>query len=261
MSQTVPKSLLAGVLLLAGAAAGCVPLPAGGEKPVPAAVFSEQAVRLRSDPTGLIALVLTPFPPGRTIPVGGVHQALRDAAAAGPCAAAVFFQEEQRAAEAWVREECQHRREHGLAPRLALGGHSTAGAEVCELAKHLLATEPDLTIELLVTVDAVKNGGLGGATSAAAALLTQPVPKVAPAFSAYRGAPRVDGRRVLAHANYYQLQTAGYQGGPMPGTANNFPLLSEPSYAINHGNVDDYAYAYVLADFRQAIQRGAGDGR
>ena len=126
------------------------------------------------------------------------------------------------------------------------------------VAAFFLARQKDVTIALLVTVDAIKNSTVGVTAGIAPTILTlgNPIPGRNVYFIAYENTPPVEGKRVLAHVNYYQLESKLYHGGPISGASENH-RLDDPAQSINHGNSDDFAYPLVRADLQQALRAGA----
>ncbi len=218
---------------------------------------SERAVRIRAADMGPVAVVLTPHPLA-LIP-GGVRRALSDASEGTPCTAAAFFYTEQRRAEQWILDLCAKRRKAGEQPRVILAGHSLGATAASEAAKRILRRTDDVCIELLVTVDAIKTSTLGTTTGMGATVLTlaNPIPGKHAYFIAYEDTPDVDGQRVRAHVNYYHLETKLYHGGPIRTATENHRICGEPERVLNHGNIDDYAYPLIRADFERALQTGA----
>lgn len=240
-----------GIALLAAGTVGCL------REPEPKTSFGTIPQRiLRSEPEGPIALILLPHP---LSPQGGIpalEQALVESMREGKGSGAVFFYAARSLWEPWLTHEIASRREKGIKPQLILAGHSWGGSAVCELTKRLLARESDVTILLLVTVDAIKSTRIGATAGMAASAIgkVNPIPGVDINAIAYTNAPPVDGTRLIRHTNYYQDQIRLCRGAPMEGASENHRITSHPPEAINHGNVDDYAYPFLVADFRAAFR-------
>ncbi len=240
--------------MLALALAGCLrepaPLPPVGETTEAASILV-QANR------GPIALVLLPYPiTEQTVPAG-LHRALLEAYTEGPLSAGIFHEKERDRARRWLLGEIRHRRRAGYTPRLVLGGHAAGATAAGELAGDLLDREPDVVIELLLTVDAVKSTAMGTTTGVAGTLLTlnNPIPGKTAHFVAWDGTPDVDGRRLLAHVNYYQTETGLAHGARIRSASENHHVTSTPAEAVNHGNIDDFAYPLLRADLAGALRR------
>lgn len=209
---------------------------------------------------GVVMLALETHPISSSAAPSGIRLAVDRASRLAPCSAAAFSVDDRRQAEAWLKEECDRRRHAGRVPRVVLAGHSLGAAQACELAKRLLRREPDIRIELLVTVDAIKSTTLGATTGITTTLLTlnNPIPGKKAYFIAYNDAPAPDGERMIAHTNYYQIYSTLYHGGPMDHAHENHRLEPRPEDIVNHGSADDYAFPYVLADLANAVEGKGG---
>ena len=219
---------------------------------------SERALLLKQSGTGPVALVMVPHPIIGKAPADGVRRALARAVTGKDCTAAAFIFSEEAAAEKWLLKECERRRKAGIMPQVILGGHSLGATAASEIAKHVLGRTSDVVVRMLVTVDAVKTGPVGAPTGMASTVLTlgNPIPGKHVYFFAYDSTPRLDARRMLAHVNYYQLQTKLYHGKPIRSASENHQVITRPKDTVNHGNVDDYAFPMIFSDFRQALQQG-----
>jgi len=248
-SLSLPGMLCA--VLLAGCSRAPEPPPVPPEP-------TERARLIRQADQGVVAVVLAPHPLSADAPPDGVHRALVTAAQSAPCAAAAFLYTERVQAERWILSECARRRQAGIAPRVVLAGHSLGATEAGELAKRLLAATPDIVVEMLVTVDAVKTGTIGATTGMSATVLTlaNPIPGKDVYFLAYSGTPRADGTRVRSHVNYYQLETKLYHGAPIGGASENHRIQADPARSLSHATVDDHAFPMVLSDLRHALRQG-----
>jgi pimeloyl-ACP methyl ester carboxylesterase len=221
-------------------------MPAGGE----------YVIREAEKGTVLLILESHPFNSGSVL--SGLRRAAIHAAKFGECSAAAFYVADFQKAESWLKRECRQRQEEGGKARVVLAGHSWGATECAEMAKRLLKSDPKITIELLVTIDAIKSGTFGATTGITSnlLLLNNPIPVTGGYFAAYDNAPRVDGKRLRAHVNYYQTRTALYHGGAMSGASENHPVSGKLINAVNHGNLDDYVYPMLMADFAAAIRGG-----
>jgi hypothetical protein len=247
------RALLRTGLVLAMALAGCLrepaPLPPVGEA-------SEAASILVQANRGPVALVLLPHPiTEQTVPAG-LHRALLDAYAGVPLSAAVFHETERERALRWLVGEIRHRRRNGRTPRLVLAGHAAGATAAGEIARHVLRREPAAVVELLLTVDAVKSTAVGATTGVAGTLLTlnNPLPGQTAHFVAWSDTPPVDGRRLLQHVNYYQTETGLAHGARIRSASENHHVTSTPGEAVNHGNIDDFAYPLLRADLATALR-------
>jgi len=249
--------VLASLVLFSSA--GCL-WPNQAPEPIPAADSLRKFALLQSADRGVIALVFVPHPLSPPAPPCGVQQALQKALPTAPCSAAVFLYSETTQAESWLATQCELREKSGLPPRVMLAGHSWGATAAGEFAQRIFQKNPRVIIQLLATVDAVKSSTVGTTTGITSTVLTlgNPIPGKNVYFIAYDGTPRVDGKRLLAHTNYYQLETTLYHGGPIGGKVENMRIRTSPSSAVNHGNVDDYAMPFLTADFIAAIREGAG---
>lgn len=172
-----------------------------------------------------------------------------------PCSAATFFWTERDRTRRWLFDQIESRRVANLPVRIILAGHGLGATEACELAKDLMRQYRDQGVEiaLLVTVDAVKTNRIGSAAAVTGNALTRRIPGVDHNFTAYDAAPAPDGKRLWAHVNYYQSKTTYYHGTAMPHAENH--RLDDWTGLLNHGNVDDFAFGFLVADFRQALQK------
>lgn len=236
-------------------AAGCV----GESSGAPQTVTASRKILAESD-RGPVLLVLKPHPVYVAGLPGGLQRAAEEASAGGGCSAAVFHYADSVAAETWLRAEVEKRRAAGRKAELVLAGHSLGATEAAELARRLLRRPDCPTIRLLLTVDAVKTGSFGSATSKMAETvvgLGGPLPKAGMYFVAYTATPAVDGKLLLAHVNYYHTGTKLYHGSPIASASENY-CLDQPELGLNHGNIDDFVYPAALGDLRAALAAGRG---
>lgn len=249
--KALPRSLflsLAAAILVA--ATGCFtevePFPEPGG-------LSETTEVIRAESTGPVIVSYASYPLKRGAPPDGVRVAVFRAIGSTPCSAAAFFWSERDIALGWIEEQLILRRRRGEPPRLILAGHGLGATEASETAKEVLFRDRDVEITLLLTIDAVKTGRIGHAAGVTGNVLSRRIPGMNHSFTAYDAAPPPDGKTLLAHINYYQANSIYYHGTSMPGAENH--LLGDWTGLLNHGNVDDFAIAYLVADLRQAIAR------
>lgn len=249
--------------LAAGAAlvlTGCP--PPLGTPPDARTTVAHDAHVIRSSPDGPVLLVFCDAPLDPRTPPDGVRRAAMALAEQTPAlSAAAFYQGSQRQGEKWMAGELARRRARGISPRAMLAGAGVSGTAASEAAWRLLREQPDVVIDLLVTVDAVKTGTVARTAGIATAAIktANPIPVAKVDTIAYENAPRPDGVRLRVHTNYYQTKTKLLHGAPMPGATLNH-AVEGPGGTVNHGNVDDYAYPMMLADFERAARGGVGRG-
>lgn len=231
-------------------------LPGCGNQtePVPTVNMESEAVQvLCTSNRGTVALVFTPHPMKKSAPPDGVLRALRNVQGKG--SAAAFYYTARNRGEKWLLAECEKRRLAGIQPRIVLGGHSFGATEAGVLATRLLRLHEDVAIELLVTVDAIKTGMVGSTAGVASTVLTlgNPIPGKHVYFVAFDSVIPADGKRLVYHTNYYQLETKLYHGGAIAGASENY-LIPQSDGIINHGNIDDFVYPMVMADMQAAMR-------
>ena len=206
---------------------------------------------LRTTETGPIIVTYTSYPIRREAPPDGVRAAVIQAMGRTALSAATFFWSERELAMGWIREQMELRRLRGEPVRLILAGHGLGATEASETARELLFQDREFEIVLLLTVDAVKTGRIGSAAGVTGNAIVKRLPGVSHSFTAYDAAPEPDGKRVWSHINYYQDRSV-YHGTAMPKAENH--LIADWSGLLNHGNADDFAKQYMVADFRYAIR-------
>ena len=236
-------------------AAGCADAARPSWPPVGEA--TPKVIRFADEDDGPVLLAFSASPPNPEAPPEGLRRAMARLTAERDCAAALFPHAESGEAWRWLEEQFLRRRHLSVAPRLVLIGHGLGGTQAAEFAKRVLRDpkQRDVVIELLVTIDAVKNGMVSkpmGIASAAVNRATPILPTGRLDFIAYNSAPRVDGKRLRAHANYYQPDNTLMHGGPMDGAANQ--RLLGPAGAVTHENADQYALPYLIADVNHALR-------
>lgn len=252
----IPALILLGALLLCS---GCDTLsrPSSTETVVEDGEALQREI-LRSSRQGIIILILTPHPMIAGAPAGGVRRAAVEAARHGPCSAAAFPVKRIREAQRWLQGEVRARQATGQEAHLVLGGHSWGATAASETTKWILKHEPATVVDLLVTVDAIKSSTLGHTTGLTTTILTlnNPIPGKQSNWIAYDDTPEVDGARLLAHTNYYQAESALYHGARISTATENYRIERDPAERVNHGNVDDLVYPYVVADLCAAVEQG-----
>lgn len=244
----------AALALALAAVAGCD--PAGNDDYwVSPGTVTEDAQIMRRDARGPILVVFCDHPLDPKAPPDGVRRAALEVAAQAPTlSAAAFYRGVAERGEQWLNAEISRREFQGESPRVILAGAGLAATAASEAAWRVLRNYDRVTVDLLVTVDAVKAGAVARTTGMATAAIksANPIPGTRRDTIAYEGAPRPDGIRLRAHTNYYQTDTALLHGAPMPGATVNQRIVG-PRHTVNHGNVDDYAYPMIRADFERAL--------
>lgn len=205
----------------------------------------------RTSGRGPIIVSFSSYPMRPGAPPDGVRAAIIKTVEERPCSAATFYWTERERVDHWLDDQMEERRLRNLPVRLILAGHGLGATEASELAKDLLYRDRDVEVTLLLTIDAVKRNRLGSAAGATGNMITKRIPGVDHNFTAYDAAPKPDGRRLRAHINYYQSKSTYYHGAPMPFAENH--RLDDWTGLLNHGNADDFAHTFLLADLRQAL--------
>ncbi len=240
----------AGILLLAALAwfiSGCF-LESDGETATDSETEKTKIEVIRNSDSGPIIVAFTAFPGRSEAPRDGVETAIVRSIGRMPCSAATVYWPERSLSLSWIREQCEKRRRGGQEPRLILAGHGLGATEASEVAKEIMFKDRDAVIVLLLTVDAVKTSKIGSAAGATGNVVTRRIPGVNHSFTAYDASPQPDGKQLLAHINYYQTRSVYYHGAAMPGAENHH--LDDWTGLLNHGNVDDFALTFLIADLR-----------
>ncbi len=211
---------------------------------------------IRNSGTGPVAVTYISSRPKPGAPADGVRAALVQAMGDMDCSAASFHWSERDRAMRWIREQLDERRRRSLPPRLLLAGHGLGATEASETARDVLFGDRDVEIVLLLTVDAVKTNKIGSAAAVTGTAIAKRIPGVDHNFTAYDAAPEPDGRRFRAHINYYQTKSAYYHGTAMPRAENH--RIDDWTGLLNHGNADDFALTFLIADLRQALRAAGG---
>nr|MBN2711214.1 hypothetical protein [Planctomycetota bacterium] len=216
----------------------------------------EKVYRISSQ--GVVMLGITSHPLDDDGPLSAIHRAVKLASSEAPCSAAVYDYSDRVNAAAWLASECNRRIRAGRVTRVVLVGHSIGATAAGEIARQLVEKKNSVQVFLLVTVDAIKSGAISSTTGITSTILTlnNPIPGMKSYFTSYDGTPPVDGVRLVSHVNYYQGNTTIYHGCPMAGASENHLVTTVPVDAVNHGNVDDYAYPMILGDLRVAVRKG-----
>lgn len=209
----------------------------------------------RTSPYGPIILSFAPNPMRSGTPIDGVRAAIQRTIGNTPCSAATFYWNERERTRIWFEGQANERRSRNAPVRLILAGHGLGATEACELAKDVLYNDRDVQIILLLTIDAVKTNKLGSAAAVTGNALTKRIPGIDYSFTAYDAAPEPNRKTLLSHINYYQAKSTYYHGMAMPHAENH--RLDDWTGLLNHGNADDFAYTFILADLREAIEKGA----
>ncbi len=248
----IPPLLLALVLAcLPAAATGCLD---GGAGPAPGPGDATDAeLIVRDAGTGPVVVTFSSYPLRPGAPPDGVRAALLRALGSDACSVAAFHWSERARSGRWIQEELDRRRDRGVPPRLILAGHGLGATEAAETAREIMFNDRDVEIVLLATVDAVKTSRIGGAAGATGNAIARRIPGVDLNFTAYDAAPAPDDRQLWAHVNYFQAKSANFHGSPMPYAENH--RLDDWTGLLNHGNTDDFALPFLVADFREALRR------
>lgn len=208
---------------------------------------------IRTSAQGPILLSFTSSPIHEGAPPDGIRAAIQRSIDKRQCSAATFFWTERDRTRRWLTDQFELRRTANQPVQLILAGHGLGATEVCELAKELMRQVKDVEIVLLLTVDAVKTNRIGSAAAVTGNALTKRIPGVEHNFTAYDAAPVPDGKKLLAHVNYYQSKSIYYHGTAMPHAENH--RLDDWTGLLNHGNADDFAYTFLVTDIRLALDR------
>lgn len=225
-------------------------LPAVGVQGKSAYVISERA-------TGPIVIVF----PGRSSrtddPTLGIRQmALRIAAGANG-SVAIFSWREMTTARKWLETQAAARRAAGQPARVALVGHSWGGAAAANLAQELLASPAVDAVTLLATIDAIQQGYVvAGAEIAAGAGAGEGVFGQRLELAAFKHAPAPDGKKLLKHVNYYQLDSPYLHGGPIPTATENHEVWFDHGKELGHGNLDNFLSDTVATEVLRACAGG-----
>ena len=232
------------------ASSGCNNAPEEFAKP---GVASERMQIISESRSGPILVVFTAFPLQDSAPPDGVRKAVSESSFYRTSSSAAFFWSERELSGRWLSEQIAARQKNGETPRLIIAGYSLGATEAAETARRLLKRYPDVQIELLITVDAIKTGKISSAVGVTGSVISManPVPGKNIVFTSYDSAPEPDGRRFKKHVNYYQSNSRIYHGAAMPAAVNQ--RLTASSQALNHGNSDDYARPFIMADLRQTL--------
>jgi hypothetical protein len=232
-------------------AAGCLdtnakpsPEPGGRDE-------SEQIIRRGW--SGPVVVTFSSSPLARGAPPDGVRAALLRALGDDECSAATFHWSARARSMRWIQERLEERRKIGRPPRLILAGHGLGATEAAETAREIMFDDRDVEIVLLVTVDAVKTGKIGGAAGVTGNAIARRIPGVDLNFTAYDAAPEPDGRQLWTHVNYYQAKSVYFHGSSMPYAENH--RVDDWTGLLNHANADDFALPFLVADFREALRR------
>lgn len=249
-----PRTLIALILCLVWLplTSGCLdknvePFPEPGD-------LGESGLVVRNEKTGPVVVTFASYPLKPGSQPDGVRAALMRALSDDDdCSVATFFWSERTRSMRWIQDQLEERRKRGQPPRLILAGHGIGATEASETAREIIFGDRDVEIVLLATVDAVKTSKIGTAAGATGNVIARRIPGVNLSFTAYDAAPEPDGRQLWAHVNYYQTKSVYYHGSPMPHAENH--RIDDWTGLLNHGNADDFALTFLVADFREALRR------
>ncbi len=208
---------------------------------------------IRSADTGPIIAAFSSYPMRAGAPPDGIETAMVQALGRMPCSAASVYWSERGLSLAWIKEQCELRRQNNEEPRLILAGHGLGATEASEVAKEIMFRDREVVIVLLLTVDAVKTSKISSAAGVTGNAVTRRIPGVKHSFTAYDASPHPDNKQLLAHINYYQTRSVYYHGAAMPAAENH--RLDDWTGLLNHGNVDDFALTYLVSDLRNTLGR------
>lgn len=212
---------------------------------------------VEENPTGPIVLIF----PGRSAPTDDVTLGIRRTALLiadkTEGSTAIFSWKVYASARAWVGREAARRRAAGGRARLALVGHSWGGQAAGDFARDVLAEKLVDEVTLLVTIDAIKKGYVKSALCMLPSVLSFEL--VFPhrlKFVAYRGTPKPDGKTLLRHVNYYQMDSPHLCGAPIPTATENHEVWLDTGREPGHGNLDNLIAELVAEDVRRAFLAG-----
>lgn len=198
--------------------------------------------------------------PGRSAPTDDVtlgirETALRVAERAGG-SVGLFSWKVYGQAMRWARKEAFIRRASGERVRLALVGHSWGGPTATRFAEEALAEGVVDEVSILVTLDAIDKGYVKNTLEWWAALIPEAVFGLRWPIMAFTGGPLVDGKRVLRHVNYFQLDSPMLHAGVIPTATENHEVWFSHGAELGHGNLDNFLIDLVAEDVRRAFLTG-----
>ncbi|MFW5856462.1 MAG: hypothetical protein ACOCX4_01175 [Planctomycetota bacterium] len=253
------------IILLGGFLCGCTGqepqaarVAAAVRAPPPAARASSSSRQrvLRRAGAGAILAVFPGTEEGVADAASGLTLAA-DACALETCSVALFAQDGEAEAVRWIRAEVARRRAAGVPLRVALAGYGYGGAAAGETVRRLLRLSPQVPVDLLITVDAIRKGAIPFAKGTTASLVTldRPLGGRGRSFFAYDGAPQAGANGPVQHVNYYQTASPFLRGASMAGATENYEVVRRWEGAVRHGNIDNYVSALVQADLLAFCRR------
>jgi pimeloyl-ACP methyl ester carboxylesterase len=167
---------------------------------------------------------------------------------------AIFSWMHYAQAKMWVRREAAKRRARGERVRLALIGHSWGGQAASSFTKETLKQGIVDEVTLLVTIDAICKGYIKGVLYQLPSMFTLEI--VFPhrlRLVAFRGTPRPDGKTLVRHINYYQMDSPQLCGTPIATADENHEIWLDSGREPGHGNLDNLIAELVAEDVRRAF--------
>ena len=247
-----------GPLLLAVLALACGCAPRRDVELPPVGRAGRLSFIVEESRAGPIVLIF----PGRSAPTDDVTLGIRQTALriAGKTAGstAIFRWTVTASARAWGRREAEKRRAAGGRARLALVGHSWGGQAAGDFAREALGEGLVDEVPLLVTIDAIKKGYVKNALCLLPSVLSLEL--VFPhrlKWAAHRGTPEPDGKKLLRHVNYYQLDSPHLCGAPIETATENHEVWLGTGREPGHGNLDNLISELVAEDVRRAFVAGS----
>jgi len=244
-------SLTTAVLLLAvGCGTGQYVMPPPGKAEKLAYIIKERE-------TGPIVLVF----PGRTSPADDPTLGIRGTALALADklngSIALVSWEAEDAVFRWTARQAALRHARGERAAVALVGHSWGGEAASRMASDLLRYSTVDEIAVLVTIDAINQGIVKCYAECimSVLLLEGLFPHRLP-LMAFREPPVPDGKRLVRHVNYYQLDSPHLHGYPVETATENHEVWFDRGHEIGHGNLDNYIMSLVVEDVVRAFNRG-----
>ncbi len=252
MRRLVPVFALS--ILLIGGCARRSSAPAKRSSLPPVGLAGRKSFIIEESNTGPIVLIF----PGRSAPtddktLGIRSTALRISEKLEGSVAIFSWMHYPRARE-WVRREAVKRRARGERVRLALIGHSWGGEAASSFTGEALKKGVVDEVALLVTIDAICKGYVKGILYQLPSMFTLEIffPHRL-RLVAFRGTPRPDGKTLVRHVNYYQMDSPQLCGTPITTADENHEVWLDSGREPGHGNLDNLIAELVAEDVRRAF--------
>jgi pimeloyl-ACP methyl ester carboxylesterase len=167
---------------------------------------------------------------------------------------AIFSWMVYRKARHWVVREAAKRRAAGQSARLALVGHSWGGQTASTFAREALKKNLVDQVTVLVTIDAIHKGYVKSALCELPSVLSLEIFfRHRLKLAAYKSTPRPDGRRLVRHVNYYQMDSPILCGSPIKTASENHEVWLDSGREPGHGNLDNLVAELVAEDVRRSF--------